>query len=958
MIASPDVKRYAMSVINGIMVPTGNHVDFVFNKIQSATKANIQSSLGARDLPSIPGIRTISTRLAIIILWRATGVHWSGQSKNCAQFRTCDLISPSDSFIEALSKILADFVISRIDSLTGPRNGQNSGKTRIAIDKYTPANFAGTKKSAQCRLFLAEGDSAKSQVAKGLSRTFGFDYYGILSLRGVIPNVRKQAMQQVDSSTGEVKHKRSQKLIDNKFMTTLVQVLGIDFSKKYTSAQERQTLRYGGIIGCVDQDLDGVGNIFSLLLNLFHVFWPALIDAGFVQRLATPIIRAFPKTSKSKVHVLEFYSDEEYRKWVAETPNAESAFEISYYKGLGKHSPLEMQHIMSSIKTQIITYQNDPRALEMFEIYLGRLPELRKIQLARAPPRADPDLDRELLRSRRIPASYHLMRETHTYQLDNLHRKLNDVIGGMNQVLCKIVDGCFKIYARSANEKRKVVDLAGTISTMENYHHGETSLQDAILRRGFIAPGGNQLPFLLPGGNFGTRGKGGQDASAARYMTAQFNVRVNSVLYQAEDYSLLDFHIDEGKRGEPTFFVPIIPTAITEQIDVPAHGWNIRIWAREVMDVIANVRMLINTNGVASPLPMRPCCYPRVPIEPLPSTPPWNAECERVICNCTGADNASRYLWHGYIIERAFGKHPETWSIGTYTWISDDTILITELPLCVWTEPYMQNITKIADREGSMIKKFQYAPDDVKVNIRITFNLMSESFSALGITTREGDSPACLNDPLIVALYLRDHMSDNLNFMMPDESVHTFDTYQDIVAYWFPIRREYYARRVARQSELISVWILYYENIVRYIHMKREETIKSIAQTTVEEAEKILTEAHFNPLDTAALESPEIRFEVHVRERIINSSNASFAYILNLRERDVTLDGCKKFETELAKERAKLAELTAFAAIDMPSAPFIGAKIWLSELDTLVARINEGRATEWQFKDYGRFIYT
>ena len=971
IIASPDVKRYSMSVINGIVVPSGNHLEFVFDSIKDATKESLMKKLRATDTKSIPGIRTIANRLAIIVLWRATGVHWSSQSKDRAQFRPADMrraLAVSDVFTNSLAEILSDAVMANIDSARGCSRTVEGKKPKIAIDKYSPAHLCGTRRSAECRLFLAEGNSAMTQVCSGISGLLGFDLYGVLSLRGVIPNVRKSSIEHTDVMTGEVRFKRSQKLLDNKFIETLVQVLGIDFTKHYATPGERKTLRYGGIIGCVDQDLDGIGNIFSLVLNLFHLYWPALLENGYIQRLATPIIRAYPKSRRGNraaksggtAVAYEFYSDEEYRKWADDqTPDSIAKFKIRYYKGLGKHNPTEMKQIMKNLDTQIITYQKDDLADETFEIYLGCDPSLRKAQLSQPPPEADDDIESELADSHCMPSSYHLMREAHTYQLDNLHRKINHVIGGTNQVSCKILNGCIKIFAQS-REERKVADLAGTISTSENYHHGEDSLQDAIIRRGFIAPGGNQLPMLLPIGNFGTRLEGGQDAASARYIGAEFNAQINDALYQSEDYALLDFHVDEGKRGEPKFFVPIIPTAITENISVPAHGWVIGIWAREVMDVIANVRNLITSNGIINPRRMRPCCYPLGPIAALPAIPAWD-ECERIICDCTGRDREDetdgvKYMWHGYIVERAYGCHPETWSLGTYEWISSDTVSITELPLCAWSKTYMKEIDKLSSRENSFIKDYRFEPSDTKIDIQITFNTESPVFISFDINAdSDALSSARVNDPVLVALHLRDKMCDNLNFMMPNDSVHTFDSYESIISYWFPVRREYYARRIARQREVLAMWILYYENIIKYIRSARGEDKLSIAKMTTEEAEQALAAAHFIPLDIAALESPEIKFEVNVQAKILGP-RASFTYILNLRERDITTDGCAKFETSLATKQKQLDTLNKSAEIG-PDAPFVGAKIWLSELDTLVERINVGRSTEWQYGDFGRFTF-
>jgi DNA topoisomerase II len=989
IIATPDAKRFATSVINGIIVPQGNHLTYILKAIREQTKEKLMRELHITDRKTIPGERSLANRITLIVLWRTPGVHWNGQSKDNALFKASDLkrITPTDTFTRAIADVLAAFVMEQLDRTAA--SAARTKKPKIDVDKYTPAHLAGTgaKQSARCRLFLAEGDSAKSQVESGISRVLGFDYYGVLSLRGVIPNVRKESVQRVDGATGTMQHKRSKKLIDNKFMNTLVQVLGIDFTKRYETARERATLRYGGVIGCVDQDLDGIGNIFSLLLNLFHLYWPALLAAGYVQRLATPIIRAYPKlkgskgssgtkgskgskgsggTKGQKALVLEFYSDEEYRAWASEVASGIDTFKIHYYKGLGKHSPEEMQQIMRHLETQIITYKNDDEAQDTFEIYLGRDPALRREQLSQEPPDVGCEIDDLLEEERAMHASHHLLREAHAYQLDNLHRKINDVIGGTNQVACKIINGCLKIFARGSDD-RKVADIAGTISSTENYHHGEASLQDAIIRRGFIAPGGNQLPLLLPHGNFGTRLSGGQDAASPRYVTAAFNTKINSILYQAEDYALLDFHIDEGKRGEPRFFVPIVPIAILENVSIPAHGWNISIHAREVMDVIANLRAMIATNGAVRPRYMRPCCFPCGPIDALPPLPAWNTDAERVICDCSGrssasasSSSASSSLWHGYVIERACPGRSEIWSLGSYEWISEDTIQITELPLGVWTHPYMKQLVKIADSESSIIASHQFSPSRESIDIRVTFDLeRAAALLALLTSTGDGSAPHTgtrsgphLDDPIICALHLRDRMTDNLNFMMPNDSVATFKSYEDVLAYWFPYRRDFYARRITRQREMISMWILYYENIVRYIESARLPTGLHVATMTVANAESALAREHFDLLNIAALESPEMKFTVQVAAKV-RGPDASYAYLLNLRERDITTDGCAKYAAALASERNRLSALNELAS----GGPFPGANIWLQELDALARQIEIGRATQWQYDNFGHYEF-
>ena len=122
---------------------------------------------------------------------------------------------------------------------------------------------------------------------------------------------------------------------------------------------------------------------------------------------------------------------------------------------------------------------------------------------------------------------------------------------------------------------------------------------------------------------------------------------------------------------------------------------------------------------------------------------------------------------------------------------------------------------------------------------------------------------------------------------------------------------------------------------------------------TVTEAEEQLKTRGFIPLNTAFLESPELKYEPRVAS-IVRGPDASYAYILNLRERDITKDGRAKYETALAKYRAHLAELTAKAT----QGAFPGAQIWLDELDALERAIVWGRETNWLFGEFGRYTYS
>jgi DNA topoisomerase II len=56
---------------------------------------------------------------------------------------------------------------------------------------------------------------------------------------------------------------------------------------------------------------------------------------------------------------------------------------------------------------------------------------------------------------------------------------------------------------------------------MSAYHHGEQSLMSTIVNLAQNFVGSNNINFLLPIGQFGTRLQGGSDSASPRYIFTQ-----------------------------------------------------------------------------------------------------------------------------------------------------------------------------------------------------------------------------------------------------------------------------------------------------------------------------------------------------------------------------------------------------------------------------------------------------
>lgn len=91
----------------------------------------------------------------------------------------------------------------------------------------------------------------------------------------------------------------------------------------------------------------------------------------------------------------------------------------------------------------------------------------------------------------------------------------------------------------------KVAQLAGYVAEHSAYHHGETSLCSTIVGMAQDFVGSNNLNFLMPIGQFGTRMLGGKDAASARYIFTNLSP-LSHLVFNHNDKPLLNQIEEEG----------------------------------------------------------------------------------------------------------------------------------------------------------------------------------------------------------------------------------------------------------------------------------------------------------------------------------------------------------------------------------------------------------------------------
>lgn len=889
------------SIVNGIVVGEGKHLNKIMNILIAETEKSVSKQLGNSNIKFSPS--HVTGNIFLMLNTKVPLPSWTGQRKDVlsTDMKLFSGYTVDTKTINLFTKSISNTIIDSIFNKTTTKTVKN----KIAdYEKYRPARDAGTKHSHLCTLIIVEGDSAVNQVITGLTKTIGVQRYGVISTGGVIINVRKECSI---VETAQKHLKMSKKLTNNLFINGLINILGLNLNYTYDPdspnwAKERKKLNYGRIAICVDQDMDGKGNILALLLSMMHKLWPKLFDKRnkFIYWFITPIVRSYPKAGT----ILEFFDIPKYESWAA-THDVDD-FTISYYKGIGSHNPDETENMFKKFESNLYLYYLDEKSNEYFEIYLGDKPDLRKIELRKPIPVIPPEVIEQQFATKMISCTHQLIKDTDEYQRDNLDRKLDHVIDGQNQAGRKILDGIMK---ECGSKKITVEKLAGPISEKENYHHGGASLCSSIQGKAFLATGGKQLPFLLPFGQLGSRLCGG-DAASSRYTSVLLNRKLVSALFPAADYHILEFKFDEGSRSEPKYFVPVIPLAICESTELPAHGWKLELWARDVYSVIDNVRRLIAYGSVPL-LDMPPCTY-----------------------------KGNKFEWKGEF-RTIRGKYC---SVGKY-YIEDNTIVIYELPLRVWTNTYVSNLKKKAASYPNLIEHIdQGVSNDIIVDIRI--KLLP---GAINTIETYGDS--YYTDGVEEFFNLTNSMKSHINLMDTTGGVIECNGYSDVLTKWFPVRRDLYSARIDRMVILIELKIKRMENIIRYIQEYKTLKIPNKKKT---EMINILATNKFDKMNNTLLKSPGFTPTNELDSAIMNSVDSKYDYLLLLNDFDKSQEGLQDYINKLAKLRIERNDLQTMANQGM----FRGAVLFEQELNALEKIIKDGFRTNWEFENAGKHKFS
>ena len=144
------------------------------------------------------------------------------------------------------------------------------------------------------------------------------------------------------------------------------------------------------------------------------------------------------------------------------------------------------------------------------------------------------------------------------FSIYDCERSIPNLMDGLKTSLRKILYSSFK---KNLTTEIKVAQFSGYVSEQSGYHHGEASLNGAIVGMAQDYVGSNNINLLLPNGQFGTRLQGGKDSASERYIFTQLN-QITRYIYRKEDDPVLEYLEDDGDPVEPRYYVPIVPMVL------------------------------------------------------------------------------------------------------------------------------------------------------------------------------------------------------------------------------------------------------------------------------------------------------------------------------------------------------------------------------------------------------------
>lgn len=335
-------------------------------------------------------------------------------------------------------------------------------------------------------------------------------------------------------------------------------------------------------------------------------------------------------------------------------------------------------------------------------------------------------------------------------------RAIPSVIDGFKPTQRKVIFIADKVWRSGGEKPLKIFQLAGKVAAEAHYHHGDGSLNGAIV--GMAQKFKNSMPLLEEIGQFGSLRS--PEAGAPRYISTKLHKNFR-LLYM--DFELLTPRYEEGSEIEPSYFLPIIPTVLLNGGSGIAVGFASNILNRNPIDLIDACLKVIDGKKFKEPSP-------------------WYYDFSGDCVN----DSENHLSW-------VFK--------GKYEVKNTTTVDVTELPPSMTYEKFDTYLNSLEDS-----RRIASYDNNCKSNINYSLKFRREDLRTLQDSGR-------------LSKFLKMEERESENFTVLDEhgNLKIFNSAGEIITYFVDFRLKYYIKRKEHLIKSISADLSLLSNKANFI---------------------------------------------------------------------------------------------------------------------------------------------
>ena len=167
------------------------------------------------------------------------------------------------------------------------------------------------------------------------------------------------------------------------------------------------------------------------------------------------------------------------------------------------------------------------------------------------------------------------------------------------------------------------------------------------------------------------------------------------------------------------------------------------------------------------------------------------------------------------------------------------TLIITELPIGIWNEPYLQYLEKCIDEKKYGIKDYKDLSTDKDVHIELTFQ------NQINL-----DDPGIFDKIIDRFKGISSLSTNNMYLFNKDEILTKYDSANDIINSFIETRMELYEKRKQAQITHLESLLKIYSNKYNFIHELLNDTI-DLRKKKAQEIETLFVSKKYDKIENS-----------------------------------------------------------------------------------------------------------